>query len=110
MLDSVSAKVSFPECKEKLVASITLDPYFKKFYFWTREHNIPVVVLSSGMVPIIRAVLENLIGPEAKDIQIVANDVKAKPGHTIDEVDGWEIDFHDDRCVGVPAFLKVGAP
>lgn len=58
---------------------------------------MPVIVLSSGMVPIIRALLAHLLGPEATGIEIVANEVRDRPGRTKDQEGGWEIVFHDDR-------------
>lgn len=76
-----------------LIKNIKLDPGFKQFFFWSLEQNIPIVVLSSGMIPIIRALLAHLIGPEASQIQIVANDVSYKPGKTADDEDGWDLEF-----------------
>lgn len=95
MLDSV--KTPFPECIKTLCANIKLDPGFKDFYHWATANNVPVIVLSSGMVPIIRALLAHLLGPEATGIEIVANEVRDRPGRTKDQEGGWEIVFHDDR-------------
>jgi hypothetical protein len=53
MLDSVTKP--FNECTQILVDNIKLDPYFAEFYQWSLENNIPVVVLSGGMEPIIHA-------------------------------------------------------
>lgn len=93
-----SVKKPYPECIQYLVDNIKLDPGFNDFFKWCVQNNIPVVVLSSGMVPIIRALLKNLVGPESEDkIEVVANDVKARPGKSIDQEGGWEIEFHDDR-------------
>lgn len=94
MLDSINTP--FDECIQILIKNIILDPYFKEFYDWARSVNMPVVVLSGGMEPIIRALLEHMIGEEAKDIQIVSNDVAARPGKQINEQSGWTITFHDD--------------
>jgi len=86
---------------------IKLDPGFKDFYKWCNANDIPVIIVSrydllktgfsalsnngslnSGMTPIIRAVLSNLIGEEdAKDIDIISNDVTTHP-------DGkWDIKY-----------------
>jgi len=97
MMDSI--KIPYDQCIETLVENIKLDPYFKEFYDWTRANNVPVVVLSSGMVPIISALLQHLVGPEAKDIQIVSNDVAPRDGKSINEEGGWQIIFHDERWV-----------
>ncbi|KZT04529.1 uncharacterized protein LAESUDRAFT_737939 [Laetiporus sulphureus 93-53] len=89
MLESVSAKGhSFEYCKEQLKQNIKLDPGFKEFYQYCEEADIPVVIISSGMAPLIRAVLSSLIGEEdARKIEIISNDVIIHP-------DGkWEIQY-----------------
>lgn len=96
MMDSVSKP--YDQCIEYLVANIKLDPYFNDFFQWSLKNNIPVVVLSSGMEPIIRAILKNLVGPDHEKIDIVSNNVKPRPGKSINEENGWELEFHDDRC------------
>lgn len=67
-----------------LPADIGLDPGFKTFYKWCKENNVPVIIVSSGMEPIIRAVLETLLPAEdAQTIPIIANDVRyTDPEHT----------------------------
>lgn len=88
MMESV--KNPFSDCIDKLVKNIKLDPGFKDFFNWASENNIPVVVLSSGMEPIIRALLSTLVDPESNNIQIVGNTVKDQEGD-------WELEYHDDR-------------
>jgi 2,3-diketo-5-methylthio-1-phosphopentane phosphatase len=79
---------SFEECKEILKQNIKLDPGFKDFYRWCKANDIPIIIVSSGMTPIIRAVLSNLIGDEdAKDIEIISNDV------TIHADGKWELKY-----------------
>jgi 2-hydroxy-3-keto-5-methylthiopentenyl-1-phosphate phosphatase len=81
-----------------LLKNITLDEGFKDFFVWARENNVPIVILSGGMEPIIRALLENNLGKEeAGTLQIVSNNVAARPGKSIDEAGGWTIIYHDDR-------------
>lgn len=94
-----SVTTPYNECIRLLVENIKLDPHFNDFFHWTSKNNIPVVVLSSGMVPIIRAILTNLVGPESDRIQIVSNGVGTKPGKTLDDEDGWDLVFHDDSYV-----------
>jgi len=81
MLESVSANGhTFEECKEVLRKNIELDSGFKDFYGWCRANDIPVIIVSSGMAPIIRAVLSNLVGDEAaQEIDIISNDVDVQP-------------------------------
>ena len=97
MLETV--KTPFDQCIKILLENIKLDPYFAEFYRWARANNVPVVVLSSGMVPIIRALLVHLVGETAEDIQIVSNDVASRDGMDINSEGGWRIVFHDERYV-----------
>ena len=96
MLDSISAP--FDQCIELLLKNITLDDGFREFFNWAKENNVPIVVLSGGMQPIIRALLAHLIGEEeVKTLQIVSNDVAPRPGKGINDQNGWTIQYHDDR-------------
>ena len=105
MLDSV--KTPFPECIKILCENITLDPHFKDFFHWARANGVPVVVLSSGMVPIIHALLVHLVGPEADEIEIVSNQVVDRPGMSRDQEGGWTIQFHDDSGFGHDKSLAI---
>ncbi|EGP84282.1 unnamed protein product [Zymoseptoria tritici ST99CH_1A5] len=98
MMDSITAP--YNECIDLLVKNITLDPGFKEYFEWSLENKIPTVVVSSGMEPIIRAILQNLIGKDADKLDIISNDVEARPGKTINEKSGWQIKFHDDSDFG----------
>lgn len=97
MLESVT--LTFPECARVLKENIALDPGFKTFYLWCKSKGIPVIIVSSGMAPLIRAVLGNLIGEEAaSDITIIANDVRFTDPEG--RGDTWEIVFRNpDRYV-----------
>lgn len=102
-----SVKTPFPDCIRLLCENISLDPYFKDFYQWSRLNKVPVIVLSSGMTPIIRSLLVHLVGPEANDIEIVSNEVEDKPGKTKDQEDGWQLKFHDDSGFGHDKSLTI---
>ena len=92
MLDSVASQKTFEECKALVANRIECDPGFKPFYEWCQSHGIPVVILSSGMEPLIRALLASHVGAAAGSaIPIVANDVKHRPDGT------WEIVYRDPR-------------
>jgi 2,3-diketo-5-methylthio-1-phosphopentane phosphatase len=91
MMDSVTKPYS--ECIQYLVDNIKLDPYFAEFFQWSLANNVPVVVLSSGMEPIIKALLKALIGPDADKMEVIGNYVGPRPGKSIDEEGGWEILF-----------------
>ncbi|CAG89785.1 DEHA2F23826p [Debaryomyces hansenii CBS767] len=85
-----SIPTPFPKCIEYLLEHIQLDPGFKGFYQWCFERNIPVIVISSGMKPIIHALLKNLVGDEAiKNIEIISNEVNVNEDGT------WNIVYKD---------------
>ncbi|GMG43188.1 unnamed protein product [Ambrosiozyma monospora] len=94
-LSSVSGNGhSFQYCIDYLLQHIKLDPGFREFYEYCHTNKIPLYIISSGMKPIISALLEKLVGVDAmKNIKIVANDVK---------IDGndWEIVYRDDTPFG----------
>lgn len=133
MLDSVAAKGhTFEECKDVLRKSVFLSPQsfhdkdltslrttrsglqdilldagFKDFNAWCKTKDIPIIIVSSGMAPIIRAILSNLIGDkDANEIDIIANDAVVR-------ADGsWEIKYrHPSRSVATmycyPRFLTL---
>ncbi|KIY53260.1 hypothetical protein FISHEDRAFT_33720 [Fistulina hepatica ATCC 64428] len=89
MMESIVANGhSFEECKEVLRKNITIDSGFKDFHRWLKANDIPFIVVSSGMVPTIRAVLENVLGKdEANKIDIISNDVE------IDADGKWRIKY-----------------
>lgn len=96
LLDGIDLPLE--KCIAELLENITLDEGFKEFYAWTHEHNIPVVVLSGGMEPIIRALLAHLIGEdEVRTLPILSSNVVARAGKSLNDNGGWEIAFRDDR-------------
>ncbi|KAK3319133.1 HAD-like domain-containing protein [Apodospora peruviana] len=107
MLDSVTTP--FDKCIETLIQNITLDQGFKEFFAWARENNVPIVVLSGGMEPIIRALLAHFLGEEeAGSMQIVSSNVAVRPGKkSIDEEGGWMIVYHDDSGFGHDKSLEI---
>ncbi|PGH31791.1 hypothetical protein GX50_05457 [[Emmonsia] crescens] len=105
MLDSV--KTPFNECIRILLENMELDPHFTEFYNWARAHNVPIVILSSGMVPIIHALLVKLLGHEPDNIQIVANQVASRDGKAINSEGGWQIVYHDDSHFGHDKSLEI---
>ncbi|KAK5059713.1 hypothetical protein LTR84_009596 [Exophiala bonariae] len=96
------------KCIAELLENITLDEGFKEFYAWTHEHNIPVIVLSGGMNPIIRALLAHLIGEdEVKTLPVLSSNVVARSGKNLDEEGGWEIAYRDDSSYGHDKSLQI---
>ncbi|KAF6824097.1 phosphoserine phosphatase [Colletotrichum plurivorum] len=100
MMDSVT--LPFDKCIEYLKANVKLDPVFKEFYAYCKQNNIPVVIISGGMRPIIRALLVQWLGEEEVDnhVQIVSNQVAPREGKSINDEGGWQIVYHDDSVHG----------
>ncbi|EEY17366.1 conserved hypothetical protein [Verticillium alfalfae VaMs.102] len=82
MMDSI--KLPFDQCIATLRANIKLDPGFRDFFHWCRANNVPIVILSGGMRPVIRSLLEMWLGDEASYIQIVSNDVAPRGGQSME--------------------------
>ncbi|KAG8945010.1 hypothetical protein FRC04_001265 [Tulasnella sp. 424] len=95
MLESVNENdLPFDECVEILKKNIKIDPSFKEFYEWCKSHEVPLVIVSSGMEPIIRAVFETTVGVSANEVDIISNSVK------VNENGKFEILFrHPERFV-----------
>lgn len=103
MLASIS--LPFDQCIEYLKNHVQLDPGFKTFYHWASQNNIPVIIVSSGMHPIIHALLENLVGEEAaSNIEIVSNGVEVHPDGSWDIVFRDETDFGHDKSRAIKPY------
>ncbi|GAQ05943.1 pdp3-interacting factor 1 [Aspergillus lentulus] len=98
MLDSV--RLPFNECLRIVQESIQLDPGFVNFYLWAKEKSIPIVILSSGMTPMIEALLFSLFAGKPSNIYVNANNIAPHNGKHINMVGGWQIKYRDDRQVG----------
>lgn len=102
-----SVKMPYDECIKYVSDNVKLDPGFNDYLQWAIKNNIPTVVLSSGMEPIIRAILEKLVGENAKYIDVICNNIQARPGKQINEEGGWELVYHDDSHFGHDKSLTI---
>lgn len=107
MLDTWN--MPFPRVLQILNENIKLDPGFKEFLIWAREKDVPVIVLSSGMVPVLKMLLRQLVGEDLfKDLEIIANDTRfVPPKNSLDEANGWTIKFHDESGFGHDKSLTI---
>jgi 2,3-diketo-5-methylthio-1-phosphopentane phosphatase len=107
MLDTWN--MPFSRVLQILSENISLDPHFKDFMTWARENDVPVIVLSSGMAPVLKMLLKQLVGEDLiKDIEIIANDTRTvPPKNSLDEANGWTIKFHDDSGFGHDKSLTI---
>jgi 2-hydroxy-3-keto-5-methylthiopentenyl-1-phosphate phosphatase len=95
MLDSV--RMPFENCLRIVQENVQLDPRFLDFYAWAKGNNVPIVILSSGMTPVIEALLTSFFGRKPENIFVVANDVEPRSGKHINMDGGWRIRYRDDR-------------
>lgn len=96
---------SFEECIELLLKNISLDSGFKETAAWCIQNGIPVVIVSSGMEPIIKALVHKLVGDElGKHIIFYANDVQfsdsIKFKDLVENDGGWRIKYRDTTPFG----------
>jgi len=106
MMDSI--KHPYDQCIKFLVDNIKLDPYFRDFLKYAESINMPVVILSGGMTPVINGVLAHHLGPGAERIQIISNHVRIRDGfESLNEPGGWEIEYHDDSGFGHDKSLAI---
>ena len=70
-----SLNVPFEDGFEVMEEQIQLDPDFEKFHAFCIKNSIPFNVISAGLKPILRRILDGFLGEEASShIDIVAND------------------------------------
>jgi 2,3-diketo-5-methylthio-1-phosphopentane phosphatase len=72
-----SLNVPFEDGFQVMERTLEIDPDFQTFHKFCIANNIPFNVISAGLKPILRKVLDTFLGEEeAKHIEIVANDAK----------------------------------
>ncbi|AAS50343.2 AAL023Wp [Eremothecium gossypii ATCC 10895] len=102
MLESI--RLPFDQCVSKVREHVQLDPGFKDMYEWTRREGVPLVVISSGMRPLIEALLEQLLGHEAlQQIEVIANEVDVRQDGT------WCIRYRDESEHGHDKSRSIAA-
>lgn len=74
-----SLNVPFDDGFEVMKNVLEIDPDFEKFHQFCLANNIPFNVISAGLKPVLRRVLDEFLGEEASShIDIVANDAEIK--------------------------------
>jgi 2,3-diketo-5-methylthio-1-phosphopentane phosphatase len=70
-----SLNVPFEDGFEVMEKSLEIDPDFQRFHQWCLDNKVPFNVISAGLKPILRRVLDTFLGEEeSAHIKIVAND------------------------------------
>ncbi|KAI1099235.1 HAD-like protein [Jackrogersella minutella] len=75
-----SLNVPFEDGFEVMEKTLEIDPDFQRFHKFCIDNDIPFNVISAGLKPILRRVLDTFLGEEASShIDIVANDAHISP-------------------------------
>jgi 2-hydroxy-3-keto-5-methylthiopentenyl-1-phosphate phosphatase len=78
-----SLNIPFEDGFEAMEKELEIDPDFEHFHQFCINNNIPFNVISAGLKPILRKVLDSFLGEDqAKHIDIVANERFRSPRRT----------------------------
>lgn len=70
-----SLDVPFDDGFEVMKTALEIDPDFQTFHEFCRNNKIPFNVISAGLKPVLRRVLDHFLGEDASEsIDIIAND------------------------------------
>jgi 2,3-diketo-5-methylthio-1-phosphopentane phosphatase len=100
---------SLEECIEFQNKFIELDQHFVTFYHWAKASNIPVIILSGGLQPLIRALLAKLLGPgEASEIELISNGVETADDDTdVHRRRKWKVRLYDESDFGFDKAAQI---
>jgi len=90
-----SLNVPFDDGFEVMKARLDIDPDFEEFHEFCLKRRIPFNVISAGLKPVLRRVLDEFIGEQAQHIDIVANDA-----HISEDGSEWKVVWKDDTALG----------
>ncbi|SMR52736.1 unnamed protein product [Zymoseptoria tritici ST99CH_1A5] len=98
-----SLDVPFEDGFKALESGLEIDRDFKHFHQFCRNNNIPFNVISAGLKPVLRRVLDHFLGEEASSsIDIVANDAAID-----DEGHAWKPIWRHDTPLGHDKALSI---
>jgi 2,3-diketo-5-methylthio-1-phosphopentane phosphatase len=90
-----SLDVPFDDGFEVMKTALDIDPDFQSFHEFCINNSIPFNVISAGLKPVLRRVLDHFLGEEASNhIEIVANDAE------ITEDGKWSAVWRHDTDLG----------
>lgn len=100
-----SLNVPFDDGFEVMKTALDIDPDFQVFHEFCVNNNIPFNVISAGLKPMLRKVLDHFLGEDmSKHIDIVANDVKITEGNN---GHSWEAVWRHDTPLGHDKALSM---
>jgi len=93
--------VPFEDGFEVMKTALDIDPDFQSFHEFCINNHIPFNVISAGLKPVLRRVLDHFLGEEkSKHIEIVANDAKIENGQ-------WQAVWRHDTDLGHDKALSI---
>lgn len=104
-----SLDVPFDDGFEVMKTALDIDPDFQAFHEFCVNNGIPFNVISAGLKPVLRRVLDHFIGEAmSKHIEIVANDAKiADDGSTWEAVWRHDTDLGHDKARSINEYRAV---
>lgn len=98
-----SLDVPFEDGFETMQDKLDIDPDFRSFHTFCLENQIPFNVISAGLKPVLRKVLDTFLGEEqSSHIQIVANDADIA-----EDGSDWKVIWRHDTELGHDKALSV---
>jgi 2,3-diketo-5-methylthio-1-phosphopentane phosphatase len=100
-----SLSIPFDDGFTVMQEALEIDPDFRDFHEFCRNNDIPFNVISAGLKPVLRKVLDHFLGEEASsEIDIVANDVIIPEKES---GEGWKPVWLHDTELGHDKALSV---
>lgn len=98
-----SLNVTLEDGFQTMKQHLTIDSGFKDFFSYTTKHNIPFNVISAGLKPLLRYVLDEFLGKEqSARIGIVSNDA-----HISEDGSVWTPKWRHDCELGHDKALSI---
>lgn len=98
-----SLNVPFEDGFEVMEKNLEIDPDFQGFHQWCLANKVPFNVISAGLKPILRRVLDTFLGEEeSAHIKIVANDADIK-----EDGSEWKPIWRHDTELGHDKALSI---
>jgi 2-hydroxy-3-keto-5-methylthiopentenyl-1-phosphate phosphatase len=103
-----SLSIPFEDGFEVMERSLEIDPDFKDFHQFCIEQDIPFNVISAGLKPVLRKVLDSFLGEEeSKRIQIVANEMEIQSPADGEGEGKWKPVWRHDTELGHDKALSI---
>lgn len=91
-----SLHVGFDDGFEVMREKLVFDPDFRDFHTFCVKNKIPFNVISAGLKPLLKAVLDNHLGADAAgNIEIISNDMQLS-----EDGQSWSVVWRDDTPLG----------